>query len=37
MDLKNMLMGLIKNLKTNYYIQIQYVHCDSAGKNVDFE
>ena len=31
------MMGLIKNLKTKYNIQVQYLHCNNAGKNVDFE
>ena len=36
-DLKNVMMGLIKNLKTKYNIQVQYLCCDNAGEIVDFK
>ena len=28
------MVGLIKNLKTKYNIQVQYLHHDNAGENV---
>ena len=36
-ELKNVMLDLIKNLKTKYSIQIQYACCDNTGENVDFE
>ena len=36
-DLKNVIMSLIKKLKTKYNIQVQYLHCDNMGKIVDFD
>ena len=30
-ELKNVILGLIKNLKTKYVFQIQYAYCDNAG------
>ena len=37
LELKNVMMGLIKNLKTKYNIQVQYMCCNNAKENVDFE
>ena len=31
------MFGFIKNLKTKYNLQVQYLHCDNAGENVAFE
>ena len=31
------MLGLIKNLKTKYNLQVQYLHCDNAGENVVFK
>ena len=31
------MMGLIENLETKHNIQVQYLHCDHAGENVDFK
>ena len=36
-NLKNVLMDLIKNLKSKYNIQVQYMCCDNAGEKVDFK
>ena len=36
-DLKNMMRGLIKHLKASYNIQVQYLHCDNTGENIDFK
>ena len=30
-------MDLIKNLKSKYNIQVQYLCCDNAGEKVDFK
>ena len=35
--MKDVMIGIIKNLKTMYDIQVWYLHCDNAGENVDFE
>ena len=35
--LKNVMLGLIKNLKIKYGIQVHYAHCNNARENVDFE
>ena len=32
-----MMMGLVKNLKSKYNIQVQYLCYDNTGENVDFE
>ena len=37
LDLKNVVMGLIKKLKTKYNIWIQYLQFDNVGESVDFE
>ena len=34
---KNLIFGLIKNVKTKYGILVQYAHCNNARENVDFE
>ena len=31
------MLGLIKNLKYKYNLQVQYLHCDNAGENVVFK
>ena len=31
------MLGLIKNLKNKYNLQIQYLHCDNMGENVIFK
>ena len=36
-QLKNLLLGLIKDLKAKYGIHVQYARCDNAGENGDFE
>ena len=30
------MIGLIKNLKNKYNLQIQYLHCNAAGENAAF-
>ena len=35
-DLKNVMMALIKNSKTKYNIQVQYLHCNNMGENIAF-
>ena len=35
-ELKNMTLGLIRNLKTKYDIQVQYECCNNARENVNF-
>ena len=37
LNLKNVKMGLIKNLKTKYNIQVQYLCFYNRGENVDFK
>ena len=37
LDLKSVMMGLIKNFKTEYNIKVQYLCCDNKGENVDFK
>ena len=36
-DLSGVMLGLIENLKNNYDMQVQYLHCDNVGENVAFE
>ena len=36
-ELKNVMMGLIKNLKTMHDIQLEYLQCDNVRENIDFE
>ena len=31
-----MIMGIVKNRKTKYNIQVQYLCCDNIGENVVF-
>ena len=31
------MLGLIKNLKTKYGIQVQYLQCDNTEENIDFK
>ena len=35
--LKDLVMGLIKFLKTKYDIQVQYLCCDNVGENIDIK
>ena len=35
--LKNVMLVLIKNLRTMYSVQVRYACCDNTGENVDFE
>ena len=35
--LKHVMLAQIKHLKTKYGVQVLYLHCNNAGKNVDFE
>ena len=36
-DLADTMLGLVKNLKTKYNLQVQYLCCDNAYENVVFE
>ena len=36
-EMKNVILGLIKNLKTKNGLQVWYAWCDNAGENEDFE
>ena len=36
-DLAGIMLGLVKNLKNKYAMQIQYLDCDNAGENVAFK
>ena len=36
-ELKDVMKGLIQNLKTKSDINVKYLHSDSAGENVDFK
>ena len=36
-NLADIMIGLIKNLKNKYNLQVQYLHCNNAGENVAFE
>ena len=36
-DLKTVMMGSIKNSKTKYNIQAEYLQCNEAGENVAFK
>ena len=35
--MENVILGLIKNLKTKDKIQVWYAHCKNARKSVNFE
>ena len=35
--MNNVMIGLIKNLKTMHDIKVRYLCCDDARENVDFE
>ena len=35
--MKNLMLGLMKNFKAKYGIQIRYTHCNISRENVDFE
>ena len=37
LDLKNVMVGLITNLKIKCNIQVQYLCCNNVGGNVDFK
>ena len=37
LQIKNVMLGLIKNLKTNYCIWVRYAQCHNAGESKDFE
>ena len=37
LDLAGVMLGLIKNLKNKYNMQVQYLHCDNGGKYIAFE
>ena len=36
-DLADIMLGLIENLKDKYNLQVQYLCCDDAGKNITFK
>ena len=36
-ELKNVVLGPIKNLNAKYAMLVSYMHLDNAGKNVSFE
>ena len=36
-DMKNMMLGFIKELKSRYDINMKYARCDNARKNKDCE
>ena len=36
-DLADIMIGLIKNLKNKYSLQVQYLCCDNAGEYVAFK
>ena len=36
-DLVSVMMGLIKNLKAMYNIQVHHLHCDNTGENIAFK
>ena len=35
--MKNVMLSLIKNIKTKYGIHVWYAHCNNAGEKNDFE
>ena len=37
LNLVDVMLGLIRNLKNKYNLQVQYLHCDNAGGNVAFK
>ena len=36
-NLVDIMIGLIKNLKNKYNLQLQYLNCNNAGENISFE
>ena len=36
-NLASVMMGLVKNFKIKYNMQVQYLHCVNAGENVAFK
>ena len=36
-DLAGVMLGLMKNLKNKYDMQVQYLCCDNTGENVAFK
>ena len=32
----DIIIGLVKNLKNKYNLQVQYLHCNNAGENIAF-
>ena len=37
LDLVVVMLGLVKNLNSEYNMQVQYLHCDNTCKNVAFK
>ena len=36
-DLADVMIGFIENLKNKYNLQVQYLHCNNAGENDAFK
>ena len=36
-NLVDTMLGLIKNLKNKYNLQVQYLHCNNPGENIAFK